>query len=923
MGRLSDALGTALAGGISSGMDPAGMNFGLKYGHQAGEFTSAVADAANAFKSVGMLLQATGYNYRNADAAATIGGPGPSGGVGAEPDKTLPAHVPAGPNGVTVPPPDKWYLIQPFLQMLPGIGFLAGGAMTWPSGNAPIMGVTATQWRNFATGFALIKPQLSGIESVVAAQQVPEGAAMKTALKDLGTAISSLTDACTSVAQLITDFANGVQETQDAIRRILDRLSLDGLWDTVKGIFTGEADDILREVAHDVSTVLHNFQNQVKGVVGLLEELTGVIGDAATAFQKWIRPILVQTFGDGAGNVLADYLKLVNDVQVGALTGLIGTVSGVVAMADPDTWKGMAEMALSVAKDPFSAPGVLANMAKEFVAWDKWSGDHPGRAAGEAIFNIGSLFVPGGALSKTGNVAKGLNLSRRVLEEGRLPKIGELGSWTRATPSRVDTPHIPEFNPSGTGGVPPLRPEAIPGGAGPGTPGAGLAPSGGGPSGGSPSSASPSGGGPRTGEPSAPSGRPSGAGAEGGSGPRAPVDAGRGGGGETSLAAPSASPGGGAGSGGGSAPPSHGSSSGAPEAPTEAPAHSAPTYTPEPATSSEGSPSQGGPSEAPTDAAPQRDPSAKSGQPNGADMHVNPQADTPPSADAPPHGSPAPEHATDASPQSKESPGHTTQTDGGRLGEHAGGGTASDAPPSTADGHNGSNTDHHTDAGRHDHNAPGSDPHAHSPVHSHEPSGDGWHRIDDKPDDPNYGQPLEHHWESGDYPTPNDVNQRTFDLVEHPEEPYGHDEHGNALTKEQYDERYNEITDEGKHELNYPPNDGAVPGTRVMYESGEAFMRDYGPHLDRIGGPRGAYLGVMPEGIAPSFESRALPVASLNLPYNSYSISALPSGWSIEVSQIAPAFGRDGGALQVLIYDSAGEKVSVERLVDSDILERK
>ena len=77
LAQLSDALGAALGGGISSGMDPAGMNFGLKYGHQAGEFTSAVADAANAFASVGMLLQATGYNYRNADAAATIGGAGP------------------------------------------------------------------------------------------------------------------------------------------------------------------------------------------------------------------------------------------------------------------------------------------------------------------------------------------------------------------------------------------------------------------------------------------------------------------------------------------------------------------------------------------------------------------------------------------------------------------------------------------------------------------------------------------------------------------------------------------------------------------------------------------------------------------------------------------------------------------------------
>ncbi|MBI5339048.1 MAG: hypothetical protein HZB45_15315 [Mycolicibacterium rufum] len=520
LARLSDALGAAMGGGISSGMDAAGLNFGMKYGRQAGEFTSAVADAANAFTSVGMLLEASGFNYRNADAASTIGGPGPSGGVGGDPGKALPAHVPPGPNGVTVPPPSKWYLIQPLLQVLPGLGPVAGIAMTWPSGNAAMMGVTATQWRNFATGFALIEPQLTGIKAAVAAQQIPERAAMTTALESLGTAISSLADVSSSVAQSISDFASGVQEAQDAIRRLLDRLSLDGLWDTVTGFLTGEGDDILREVAHDVGTVLHNFQQQVKGIVGLLDELTVLIGDAATAFQKWIRPILVEHFGDRAGNALANAVTFYTDVQVGAVTGLIGTVSGVVAMADPDTWKGMAEMALSVAKDPSTLPGVLENMGKEFVAWDKWSGDHPGRAAGEAAFNIGSLFVPGGALSKTGSVAKGLNLSRRVLEEGRLPGVRELGSWTRGTPNSIETPRVPEFRPATPGGIPPVRPEGIPGGAGPGTPGAGAAPSGGGPSGGGPT---------RTGEPPASGGRPSGSGAEGGAGPRAPVDqAGRG-----------------------------------------------------------------------------------------------------------------------------------------------------------------------------------------------------------------------------------------------------------------------------------------------------------------------------------------------------------------------------------------------------------
>jgi hypothetical protein len=208
----------------------------------------------------------------------------------------------------------------------------------------------------------------------------------------------------------------------------------------------------------------------------------------------------------------------------------------------------------------------------------------------------------------------------------------------------------------------------------------------------------------------------------------------------------------------------------------------------------------------------------------------------------------------------------------------------------------------------------------HDPVHSDEPSGDGWRRLDDKPDDPHYGEPLGRHWDSADYPTPNPVNEKTFDLVEHPEEPYGHDSDGRPLTKDEYDKRYNKVGPNGEEWENYPPNDGAVAGTRVVYDSGKAYLRDYGPHLDRIGGDSGEYLGVVPDRVPPAFEDRGLPISSLNSPYKEFSLEALPGGWTIEISKIAPAFGRDGGALQVLICDELGRKVSVEQLLENGVL---
>lgn len=461
LGMLSDALGAALGSGIASGMDPAGANFGMSYGRQAQGFADALADAANSFKAVGYMLEATGYNYQNADAASTIGGSGPTGGVGGEPSKTTAGSAPMGPSSANVSPPTKWTLIQPFLRMIPGFGLFASAAMTWPSGDPSLLRLTAAQWRNLATGLSAFDDDIAAIKAATSAQDIPEGGGIAQALADLGDYVSSMSESASTIATSVDDFAAGVQNTQDAIRRLLDRISLDGLWDTVTGFLTGDGDDILREVARDVGDVLENFQDQVKGVVGLLGELATLIGDAATAFQKWIRPILVETFGDDVGNALADTVTLYTDFQVGVATGLINTVSGVVSMADPDTWKGMADVALSVAQDPSSLPGVLANMGKEFVAWDKWSGDHPGRAAGEAAFNIGSLFVPGGALSKTGTVAKGLRYTNRLLEEGRLPRLGDLpglGGGNRSLPGLDD---LPGAGP-GLPGVPEFRPGAVP-----------------------------------------------------------------------------------------------------------------------------------------------------------------------------------------------------------------------------------------------------------------------------------------------------------------------------------------------------------------------------------------------------------------------------------------------------------------------------
>ncbi len=429
LGALSEAVKPMVAEGLASGYDLAGFNMGVQYGRQSQEFTNTLANAANAFKSVGYRLMASGYNYRDADAASTIGGPGPSGGLGPAPQESHPGQAARVPQNLLVPPPPKWNLITILLPL-----------NMWPNGHAGLMKVTAAQWRNFANGFKVFESMLTAPKAVVGAQHIDESGKMTEALTTLGTNITTLTEISSNVANAVEDYSNQVQETQNAIRRILNRISVSGLYDAAKDILTGDGMKLLREIANDIKALWHNFQTIVKAITGLLGEALTLLGEAADEFQRLIRPVLIAAFGEDIGGALAEGIKFYTDVQVGLISGLVGTVSGLVSLADFDTWKGMYDVATMIAKDPSKTDDVLIAMGKQFVAWDKWSGDHPGRALGEAGFNIGSLFVPGGALSKTGSVAKGAKLAKDLASgERKLSDLAKFGSRGRGSVDAGDS----------------------------------------------------------------------------------------------------------------------------------------------------------------------------------------------------------------------------------------------------------------------------------------------------------------------------------------------------------------------------------------------------------------------------------------------------------------------------------------------------
>lgn len=189
-----------------------------------------------------------------------------------------------------------------------------------------------------------------------------------------------------------------------------------------------------------------------------------------------------------------------------------------------------------------------------------------------------------------------------------------------------------------------------------------------------------------------------------------------------------------------------------------------------------------------------------------------------------------------------------------------------------------------------------------APLRSGAPMGPGWRRIDDTRPDPQYHQPRGDHGPglSGYDRVPDAVDPGVARIGGSLDDVWGtNPATGRPFTEAEWAERY--VTGNGT--VRWPPNDGAVPGTRVVFDDPAAFQSIYGRELDRVGGINGDYLGIPP---GTPFDHRSLPPGHLSRQLHDYSFTGdLPPGLTIEVSEIAPAFGRPGGGIQVRFLDGA------------------
>jgi len=204
------------------------------------------------------------------------------------------------------------------------------------------------------------------------------------------------------------------------------------------------------------------------------------------------------------------------------------------------------------------------------------------------------------------------------------------------------------------------------------------------------------------------------------------------------------------------------------------------------------------------------------------------------------------------------------------------------------------------------------------PVLSDADFGPDWTRADDRGDavDPNYGdvRPTSGTTPAG-YDHPGVVDPAIEHLISDPGAPWGRDVDGTPFSQAEYDARY--VDAEGLPR--YPGNDGAVSGSYVEYTTADSFARDYGSQIDRLGDPSGGFLS-LPD---TPFEQRSLPPSNLRAPYSIYELTGdLPAGARIEVSEVAPAFGRPGGGIQVRVLDAFDEAMTVDQMIDEGVVTR-
>jgi hypothetical protein len=433
---LAAALAVSTAGfGANTGLDVAGMVFGLGYQSAAESLLKLATAAVNACSCNGVAIQVCASNYSKAEAASTLGGGGAVLSAPSEPAR-IGAPGPPGTLGPGQPPPLLWALVQSLVDDV------------WPDGDVAGLRAAAGCWRSFGLAATGMQGALRASKRLIGTQQIPEGDRMSEVLSRMGDDVGGLGAKCGEMGDVLDDFAKEVAYAQNVIRDLLHRLeSLTNLWHDMVSIFDGEVFDEINAIADDINAVLHNLGREARALEQGAHLLMQRADDAIVAMEKRMRGRFIHFLGEDVGNPVAT----VFDTGVNGGEGVVKAAFGALqSMADLDprlflidpkgaaaTWTNMAKTGgINEILNPREASAANLQMYKSLLHLEDWRRDRPGLGLAENGFDIATFLIPGVGEASAG--ADGARAAARAAERGgdaggALGRAGELGDIARAS----------------------------------------------------------------------------------------------------------------------------------------------------------------------------------------------------------------------------------------------------------------------------------------------------------------------------------------------------------------------------------------------------------------------------------------------------------------------------------------------------------
>ncbi|MEB3983659.1 NAD(+)--arginine ADP-ribosyltransferase [Mycobacterium sp. 663a-19] len=467
LGSVISTLTAALSG--CSGMagdDPAGAALGRSYDGSASKLVEAMVVTRNGLCSLGDGVRMSAHNYSLAEAQSDVSGHG----------NPLPAPPSTGPISAGSPPssvgagdgpPAGWGWVAPFIGMI------------WPTGDSGKLRAAAAAWSAAGTQFGMAEILGTGAPmGAVRAQRIPEGAAIDRAFTDAYSSTTGIVAQCQKIAAQLNSYAAKIDKVHAAILDLLARIC-----DPMTGIkevwefLTDQDEDEIKKIADDIRTVVDNFTSEVDV---LRAEIAATLGDAATiattmggyASKQWDQFLHGTDIGR-AINQVGQYGKGVWCEAGGFVKGLYD-ISQLRLVVDPvGYYRDLGEMAEGAAPlvglGPDGGPGVgesWKQLGKGLVHWDEWD-KNPAEAAGRSVFDLATLALPGGPLSKLGKAGHtAADALRGLRRPPELPKLPEPPSIKPpSTPLPESGPKPPE--PGRPAPAPPGKPGPAPAGTPP------------------------------------------------------------------------------------------------------------------------------------------------------------------------------------------------------------------------------------------------------------------------------------------------------------------------------------------------------------------------------------------------------------------------------------------------------------------------